>query len=212
MACPICNTRKGKRFCPAKVESICSLCCGTEREVTIDCPTDCPFLMESRDYDFRRRTLDRSQLPFSDTVIPNSFLGENEKLLTALSYAICRFAQNQPHLVDSDVIASTRALAETHHTLQSGLYYEQPPTSALQRELYGTLESSLKTFQEEETQQHGIVRNRTRDFEQILMFLTQLGTVRSNGRSRSRAFLDFLRANFKGQDLRPRTSSIILPD
>ena len=67
-------------------------------------------------------------------------------------------------------------------------------------------------FQEEETQQHGIVRNRTRDFEQILIFLTQLGTVRSNGRSRSRAFLDFLRANFKGQDLGPRTSSIVLLD
>lgn len=212
MACPICNTRKGKRFCPAKVESICSICCGTEREVSIDCPTDCSFLMESRDYDFRRRTLDRNQLPFSDTVIPDSFLAENERLLTALSYAICRSAQDQPRLVDSDVIASTRALAETHHTLQSGLYYEQRPTAALQRDLYGRLELSLKTFQEDETQEHGIVRNRTRDFEQILIFLTQLGTVRSNGRSKSRAFLDFLRANFKGQDLRPRASSIILPD
>ena len=168
--------------------------------------------MESRDYDFRRRTFDRNQLPFSDTVIPNSFLAENEKLLTVLSYAICCFAQNQPHLVDSDVINSTTALAETHRILQSGLYYEQPPTSSLQRELYGTLESSLKTFQKEETQQHGVARNRTRNFEQILIFLTQLGTVRSNGRSRSRAFLDFLRANFKGQDLRPRISSIVLLD
>ena len=212
MACPICNARKAKRFCPAKVESICSLCCGTEREVTIDCPTDCPFLIGSRDYDFRRRTLDRNQLPFSDTEIPQSFLAENEKLLAGLSFAICRFARTQPRLVDSDVINSTRALAETHHTLQSGLYYEQPPTSTLQRELYETLESSLKTFQEEETQQQGIIRNRTRDFEQILIFLTQLGTVRSNGRSRSRAFLDFLRTNFKDSDLGPRTSSIVLPD
>ena len=144
MACPICSTRKGKRFCPAKVESICSLCCGTEREVSIDCPTYCTFLMQSRDYDFRRRTLDRNQLPFSHTVIPDSFLAENEKLLTALSYAICRSAQNQPQLVDSDVIASTQALAETHRTLQSGLYYEQRPTSALRRDLYGTLELSLK--------------------------------------------------------------------
>ena len=212
MVCPICNARKGKRFCPAKVESICSLCCGTEREVTIDCPTDCSFLIESRDYEFRRRTFDRKQLPFCDTEIPQSFLVENEKLLAGLSYAICRFARNQPRLVDSDVIDSTRALAETHRTLQSGLYYEQPPTSALQRELYETLDSSLKTFQKEESQQQGIIRNRTRDFEQILIFLTQLGTVRSNGRSRSRAFLDFLRGNFKDYDLGPRTSSIVLPD
>src|SRR2546422_5223162 len=48
MICPICHKRKAKRFCPARGDSICSVCCGTEREVTIDCPSDCPHLIASR--------------------------------------------------------------------------------------------------------------------------------------------------------------------
>ena len=37
MTCPICENRKAARFCPAKGENICAVCCGTEREVTISC-------------------------------------------------------------------------------------------------------------------------------------------------------------------------------
>ena len=211
MSCPICKIRKEKRFCPAKVASICSLCCGTEREVTIDCPADCPFLMESRDYDFRRRILKRDDLPFADTVVPNSFLTENESLIAELSYTICRFAKDRPHLIDFDIISSTEALAKTHHTLQRGLYYEQRPTSTLQRELYGVLEESLEIFKEKKIQQGGIVQNNTSNFEKILIFLTQLGASRSNGRTKSRAFLDFLRTNFGKEVTGNQASSIILP-
>ncbi len=211
MSCPICKIRKGKRFCPAKVESICSLCCGTEREVTIDCPTNCPFLVESRDYDFRRRTLKRDDLPFADTVVPNSLLTENESLIAELSYTICRFAKGKPHLIDFDVINCTEALAKTHHTLQSGLYYEQRPTSALQRELYDVLVESLRIFQERGAQQGSVVRNNTSNFEKILIFLTQLGAARSNGRTKSRAFLDFLRLNFGKEVTANQASSIVIP-
>lgn len=211
MSCPICKIRKEKRFCPAKVESICSLCCGTEREVTIDCPTDCPFLMESRDYDFRRRSLKRDDLPFADTVIPSSLLSENENLIAELSYTICRFAKDKPHLIDFDVINSTEALAKTHHTLQSGLYYEQRPTSTLQRELYDVLEESLKIFQEKQVQHGGIVKSNTSNFEKILIFLTQLGAARSNGRTKSRAFLDFLRGNFGKEVTGNQASPIVIP-
>jgi hypothetical protein len=28
--------REAERFCPAKVEKICAVCCGKEREVSID--------------------------------------------------------------------------------------------------------------------------------------------------------------------------------
>src|SRR5262249_16974412 len=43
VSCPICEKRKGARFCPAKGEKICAICCGTEREVTIDCPVHCSY-------------------------------------------------------------------------------------------------------------------------------------------------------------------------
>jgi len=48
MECAICQTRRPRRFCPGVRGEICSLCCGAEREVTVDCPLDCEFLREAR--------------------------------------------------------------------------------------------------------------------------------------------------------------------
>ena len=41
MSCVICEKRKEKRFCPAVHGRICPQCCGEQREVTLDCPSDC---------------------------------------------------------------------------------------------------------------------------------------------------------------------------
>src|SRR5678810_886791 len=49
--CPLCTERSAKRFCPAKQTSICAVCCGTKREVEIDCPSSCVYLKASRSYD-----------------------------------------------------------------------------------------------------------------------------------------------------------------
>jgi hypothetical protein len=44
VVCPLCSQRKGRRACPAKGASICSVCCGSKRRVEIDCPSDCVWL------------------------------------------------------------------------------------------------------------------------------------------------------------------------
>ena len=216
MPCPICNTRKAKRFCPAKTASICSICCGTEREVSIDCPSDCSYLTASRRYDFERRRVERSALPFAETSVPSSLVTENQKLLLHLGYAICLFARDHSALTDSDVIESTKALAETHRTLESGLYYEQPPEGPLPREFYGHLAAALKKFQEERDSGRqgaaGTAQTRTGTIHKMLVFLAQLGTLRMNGRPKSRAFLDFLRSQFKNPELERPSSSIVLLD
>ncbi|MFQ5818139.1 MAG: hypothetical protein ACE5H2_09340, partial [Terriglobia bacterium] len=69
-SCPICQTRRAKRFCPGLStsrwagpatgeagtgESICAPCCGAEREVTIDCPSTCSYLIAARRYEARLR-------------------------------------------------------------------------------------------------------------------------------------------------------------
>src|SRR5438067_13025412 len=64
MTCPICHKRKAKRFCPARGDGICSVCCGTEREVTIDCPSDCAHLIACRQYDYERKEIDWEKMPF----------------------------------------------------------------------------------------------------------------------------------------------------
>jgi hypothetical protein len=40
LACAICEQRKEKRFCPAVHGRIFPQCCGEQREVTLDCPSE----------------------------------------------------------------------------------------------------------------------------------------------------------------------------
>ena len=49
--CAICAKRRPERFCPAKGEKICAPCCGREREVTLDCPPDCAYLIAAHRYE-----------------------------------------------------------------------------------------------------------------------------------------------------------------
>ncbi len=53
--CSRCNNRKGKRHCPALDNPICSLCCGENRVIRIDCPEDCSYLETGEEYQKERR-------------------------------------------------------------------------------------------------------------------------------------------------------------
>ena len=193
MICPICNKRKAKRFCPARGDSICAVCCGTEREVSIDCPSDCPYLVASRQYDAGRREIDWQSLPFSDAEIPYGFAQSHASLLMALLTCIGRYAGEHRQAVDTDAVASLKALAESYRTLSSGLYYEKPPDYHYQRELYDELKAALEEFQRTETQRQGLISTRNSDIRDALIYLTQLGAIRSNDRPKGRAFLDLIR-------------------
>ncbi len=210
LVCPICQKRKAKRFCPAKAEYICSVCCGTEREVTIDCPSDCPYLIASRQYDLERRRIDWAKVPFRETKIPSSFLVTHEKLLLALSYAVLRWAHDNPQTVDSDVEAALESLAETYRTLSSGIYYEKLPDYVPQRGLYEALKSALAEFRQAEAQRVGVSSIRDGEIRDALVFLAQLGATRSNGRPKGRAYLDFLRTQFKSEEFSRPASKIVL--
>ncbi len=193
MICTICNKRKAKRFCPARGDSICAICCGTEREVSIDCPSDCPHLMASRKYDADRRQIDRSNIPFSDAEISHEFAQAHTPLMIALLSCIGRYSREHRQVVDTDVVASLKALAESYRTLSSGLYYEKLPDYLYQRELYQQLKADLEEFQQVETQRLGLTSTRNSDIRDALIYLTQLGSIRSNGRPKGRAFLDMIR-------------------
>ena len=202
LICPICNIRKVKRFCPARGDSICAICCGTEREVTIDCPADCPYLVASRKYDAERRQVDRPSIPFADVRLPKDFAQSHAPLLMALLSSISRYAREHRQVVDTDVIAALQALAEAYRTLSSGLYYEKPPDYLYQRELYQALKATLEEFQQVETQRRGLASIRDSDIRDALIFLTQFGAIRANGRPKGRAFLDLI-----GTDLAPEASA-----
>lgn len=44
MKCPVCNTRKPARSCPALNQKICSRCCGVKRNKVIQCEPNCSYL------------------------------------------------------------------------------------------------------------------------------------------------------------------------
>lgn len=212
MSCPICQKRKAKRFCPAKGESICSVCCGTEREVTIDCPSDCTYLLSSRRNGLERHPIDWSKVPFPEVKIPTSFVAAHQKLILAISYGICAYARDNRLLVDSDVVASLQAQAEVYRTLSSGLYYEKPPDYLLQRELYERIRAAVEEFKKDRAREPQAEGMRDSEFRDTLIFLTQLGSVRSNGRPKGRAFLDFLRGQFKPEEFsKPAPNLLVLP-
>lgn len=210
MVCPICKRRKAKRFCPAKAENICTVCCGTEREVTIDCPSDCPYLIESRRHEHGRREVDWASVPFADNHIASSFVAGHEHLILALGYAICLYARDNAAATDSDAIAGLKALAETYQTLSNGIYYENPPDSLLQRGIYDSLKVAIEDYKKAGGRDPAFESLRDSEIRDALIFLTQLGATRTNGRPKGRAFLDLLRSQFKSDEFQKPSSKLLV--
>ncbi len=212
MACPICEKRKAKRYCPARVESICTVCCGTEREVTIDCPSDCPYLVESRRHELDRHEIDWEQVPFADVKISSSFVAAHQPLVLALGYAVSVQARDNAALADPDIIAAIQSLAESYRTLSSGIYFEKPPEYLPQRGLYDALKAAIENFKKAESRSAGATAVRDSEIRDALIFLAQLGATRSNGRPKGRAYLDLLRSQFKAEELQKSSpSQLVLP-
>lgn len=214
MSCALCKERKEKRFCPAVHGKICAQCCGEQREVTLDCPSDCPYLQQSREHEKPRQAadFDRSAL-FPEVEIPEQFLYEREHLIMGLSFALAKGtragrALDGQSLIDRDLIAALTALAKSYQTLvQSNLIYEPPTASLTHQQIAREVETMVKEFREEEQKHMGYSRLKDVEVLQALVFLLRMGVTRSSGRPRSRAFVDFLSAQFP-----ERPSGIAAPE
>lgn len=197
MVCPICNKRPAKRFCPAKGEKICAVCCGTGREQTIDCPVDCSYLIQAHRYEAEHRERpSRKEFPYPDVEFPVEFVYERWAVVTGLANTISAFQAQHGELTDSLANQALLSLAEAYRTLESGIYYENPPAHPVARELYAQLGNSLQQFREEEEKRTGFSSLKDSDVFRLLVFLLRIAKQESNGRERSRAFLGFLRERF----------------
>jgi hypothetical protein len=197
MSCPICEKRRPERFCPAKGEKICAVCCGREREVTIDCPSDCSYLLAAHRYEREHRTpLSEEERPYRDVEFSVDFVYERWAVVAGLAGTILVFHAENKDLHDADVFAALEAIAETTRTLGTGIYYERPPDAPLPRALYGRFAEFLQDFKKQESSRTGSTSLKDSDVFRLLVFLFRVGKQETNGRSRSRAFLDFLRVRF----------------
>jgi hypothetical protein len=204
LSCAICNERKEKRFCPAVHGKICPQCCGEQREVTLDCPSDCPYLLQSRQQAREHSTshveqvqpIDREAL-FPDVEIAEPFLYEREELILGLSFALAKSARADRSLTDRDLISAISSLAKSYQTLvNSSLIYEPPTTNLAHQAIAREVETMIKEFREAEQRHTGHTRLRESDVLKALVFLIRMGLARSSGRPKSRAFIDFLFAQF----------------
>ena len=188
--CPLCSERPAKRFCPAKETRICSKCCGSRREVDIDCPGSCHHLMAGRVYESDRRTPD-PQLESAVQKFDKTFTYRHTPVLNAVCLAICEERAETPWLLDTDVIEVLKDLTRTMKTLSSGIYYESLPASGVQVSLFHRLKRLFDGFMQPQPQ--SLEQSlKLSDVIDVLTFLTYVATVNSNSRPRSRQYLDLL--------------------
>ena len=195
--CPICNKRRAERYCPAKDEKICAIDCGIEREVTIDCPADCAYLVAAHRWEQSHpKPLVESDVPFPDVSFPPDLIHTRQAVLSGLGYTVLIYAADQRTLYDADVFTTVQALAETRRTLLSGIYYEKPPEIPVAAGLYAALAKFIEEEKQHTAEHAEFPALKDTDIFQLLVFFLRFGRLRSNGRPRTRAFIEFLRSQF----------------
>lgn len=209
MKCVLCQQRSAKRNCPGVRGYICALCCGKEREVSIECPFECVHLQEAHRYELERAERP-AEVAHASHDVPDAFVQEKEPFIGAMSVALLRTALESPGVVDADVRVALDALIRTYETLASGLFYETLPEGPWQVSLYRELQQFVETWREEESRRAGMVVVRDGDVLRSLVFLRRLAQAHDNRRPRGKAFLSFLRRVFP-QTAAQQSQSVILP-
>jgi hypothetical protein len=198
MSCAICEIRKEKRFCPVVHGRICPVCCGREREVTLDCPSTCEYLQQARRNERPRpmAELDPEAI-FPKVEVREDFVYKREPLVVGLSFGVAKVARGDRSINDRDAIAAITALAKKYQTLTgSGLYYETAVASVPQQAIIAELEKMITQYRELEQKHVGYATLKDSEALEALVFLVRMAHGRTSGRPKSRAFLDFLFQQF----------------
>lgn len=220
VVCQICGVRRARRECPGLTGSegrparICSICCGTEREVSINCPLDCEYLREARMNEARyeanhENEMDRP-MAHADVKITEEFINEHEELFTGLAAAIVRGGFSTPGAVDGDVRAAIEALIKTYRTLESGLVYETRAEDRVAAELQTKLERAVVDLGKVRSERVGVGAYRPAEILGALVFLARLAARFDNGRAKERRLLDYLRLQFPGAMPPEETQSLLI--
>jgi hypothetical protein len=199
VSCAICEARKEKRFCLALHDRICRQCCAEQREVTLDCPSECVYLQQARQHEKRSVGELLGQLQgaelFPSVELSRELAREYDPLIFALSYALWKRAAAEGGIHDRDLIAALTSLAKSYETrVNSGLHYEVPMASPPQQAIAREVQNMVARYREAEQKHLGYWRLRDSDVLRALVFLVRVAIVESKGRPKSRAFIDLLRS------------------
>ena len=153
---------------------------------------------------------------FLQIEVGDEFLYQQEHLIMGLSFALAKSVRADRNLNDRDLIAAASSLAKSYETLvNSGLHYETPITNSAQLMAAAELQNMLKEFREAQQKHIGYVQLRDSEILRALVFIVRMTYGRTSGRPKSRAFVDFLLAQFPEKPegiAAPETAgSIVIP-
>ena len=208
MKCKICETRKPRRHCPGVGGDICSICCGNEREVTVNCPLDCEYLVEARLHE-KLPAVNPEQIPNLDVRVSEEFLREHEPLLIFLGAKLLDASLETAGAVDSDVREALESLIRTYRTLQSGLYYESRPANLVAAAVHQKIQDAVPELRKE-LSENGATALREAEILGVLVFLERVGLHQRNGRPKGRAFIDYMRAHFPRKEESPANAPSLI--
>lgn len=189
--CKLCGKRRARRRCPAVHGDICTICCGTEREVSLSCPLECEFLQEAH----RREKpvlVDEKQLSDPDVPVTEEFLREHEELLLFCMVSLVHAALRTASATDADALEALEAQIKTYRTAESGLLYETRPVNMIAASVQRAFSESLADYQKIRAERESL-HFRNAEILAVLVFLRRMGQQNQNGRPRGRMYLDLLK-------------------
>jgi len=127
---------------------------------------------------------------------PADLIHTRQAVLSGLGYTVVLYAADQHSFADSDVFTAVQAMAETRRTLLSGIYYEKPPEIPVAAGLYAAIAKFIDDEKKQAAEHPEFPALKDTEIFQLLVFFLRFGRLRSNGRPRTRAFLEFLRSQF----------------
>jgi hypothetical protein len=134
---------------------------------------------------------------FVQVEVEDQFLYQHEHLLMGLTFALSKSVRADRSLNDTDLIAALTSLTKTWETLaNSGLHYESPIASPAQQAVAAEVQNMVKEYREAEQKHAGYAQLRDSEVLRALVFLVRMAHGRTSGRPKSRAFVDFLLAQF----------------
>jgi hypothetical protein len=207
--CKRCGQRRARRACPALQADICSICCGTEREVSISCPLECEYLREAHQHE-KPLPVEANDVFAPEVEIREEFIRDHEELLLFVISSLLEASLRTPGAVDSDALEALDALIKTQRTAESGLIYESHPENMVAAAVERSVSESLVEYQRVLSERERFSQLRGKEILGVLVFLRRFGQQSLNGRPRGRMFLGLLREMTPEQRIDERAPSIIL--
>jgi hypothetical protein len=186
--CTICEARKGKRYCTARGEDICTQCCATEREVTINCPFECSYLRDSRLHE--KRAFNEAGMPHRDVKIDDEFLNRSEMVLMLMAAFLNNALKPVPNATDKDAREAIEALVASYRKGEN-----VDPEGETAKGIVDRFREKLDPFKSElKDREAGPFADTA--FLGVLVFMARVAYGYDNGKPNGRAYVHYIRTAF----------------